>query len=501
MTTLESTTFRNPVIAGAPGDDHGDPFVIRYLDEFFLYHTGDTSGRRGVSVHRSRNLVDWKFEGYALEPSDVGWAWSDLWAPEIVYERGTFYMYISATRAGAGPSPGPWQFGQDDAGRRIGVARSSSPTGPFVADPEPLTDSWSIDAHPFRDDDGTMWLFYNVRTDETSLGDGLPGTGTVCDRLVAPGRLEGRPTPVTFPSEPWEGVPTRDWFWNEAPYVLKRRGRYYQMYSGGSFVDSSYAIGMAEAPSLRGPWLKDPLNPILRGGERIVGPGHHSFVFGPDVATRYAVYHGYLAGEEGRKVHLDRLFWSGDRPLITGPTEDEQPRPAEPVFEEAIPHWRAEVWVRGSWVQVGGTRFRLAPEDVWHQVEAIQSNGRVAVRVGGVLHSSHPAYLEGTGPCFASDGELRARSVTSFLEDGDLHELPGSSSYVWRWGGSGTLELSLAVKGTITLALNGAAHELEGPRERFRLVRLRHEEEVDEIRVRAGADGATVTDLFVYARG
>ena len=47
-------TFTNPVIAGAPGEDHGDPFIIKYLDAFYLYHTGDTSGRRGVSVTAPR---------------------------------------------------------------------------------------------------------------------------------------------------------------------------------------------------------------------------------------------------------------------------------------------------------------------------------------------------------------------------------------------------------------------------------------------------------------
>ena len=47
-----AATFRNPVIRGAPGDDHGDPFIIKYLDSFYLYPTRETYGRRGVSVHR-----------------------------------------------------------------------------------------------------------------------------------------------------------------------------------------------------------------------------------------------------------------------------------------------------------------------------------------------------------------------------------------------------------------------------------------------------------------
>lgn len=492
-------TFRNPVIAGDPGTDHGDPFVIKHLDAFYLYHSGETAGRRGISVHRSSNLVDWEFQGYALEPAESGWAWSDLWAPEVVYERGTFYMYFSATRKRAPGRPATqWQQGEgDDGARRLGIARATSPAGPFVPDEQPLLDSWSIDGHPFRDDDGTMWLFYNTLTEELGI-DALRGTGTVCDRLVAPDRLAGHPTPVTLPSERWEGVPTGDWYWNEAPYVLKRRGRYYQMYSGGAFSDPTYGIGLAEAPGVRGPWQKHPDNPVVRSRGRILGPGHHSFVFGPDAATPYAVYHGYVEGDAGRKVHIDRLFWVGDRPHIAGPTDGDQELPPGGVFERDIPHWRAETWVKGSWVEVGGTRFGLVPGDVWHQVEVNQSDWRFAVRVGGVLRASQPG-IPAAG-MFRSDGDVACTTLTSSLEDGGLHDLPAGSSYAWRWGGRGRLELTAAVKGTVEVAFDGATHVLRGDREQFRLVRLDDDGPSEKIVVTANGDGATVTDVTVRAR-
>jgi hypothetical protein len=390
-------------------------------------------------------------------------------------------MYISATEG-------------DEEGRRLGLARSASPLGPFVFDDTPLVDRWSIDGHPFRDDDGTMWLFYNVRAPDR---DGVRGTGTICDRMLAPNQLEGNPTQVTFPSQAWEG-PYGDWYWNEGPYVLKRRGVYYQMYSGGFHRDGTYAVGVAEARSPRGPWTKFPDNPVLRSSEHIVGVGHHSFVFGPDVATPYAVYHGYVDGQEGRKVCLDRLFWAGDRPHIAGPTEGEQPVPPRPVFDPDVPHWRAEAWVNGSWVETRGVRFPLDPPDVWHQVEVVQADDRFAVRIGGVLRASQPA--DGSRSFFDTDGELGPVTISSTLQDGGFHELPAESTYAWRWGGGDRLELALAVRGDVELRLDGAAHRLEGPRDRFRLVRLDHAGGCETIAVRAGAAGATVTDLVVYAR-
>src|SRR5919202_6456612 len=165
-------------------------------------------------------------------------------------------MYISATRQRAEGEMVPWQRGEGaEQGRRLGLARATSPLGPFVWDDEPLVDRWSIDGHPFRDDDGTMWLFYNVRTEDEPGWNGLPGTGTVCDRLREPDRLAGRSSIVTFPSQRWEGNAAGDWFWNEAPYVLKRRGSYFQMYSGGFFEEDTYAIGCAVARQVDGPWV------------------------------------------------------------------------------------------------------------------------------------------------------------------------------------------------------------------------------------------------------
>ena len=497
-----SESFRNPVIHGGAGEDHGDPFVLKYLDSFYLYHSGETAGRRGISVHRSHDLVEWEFQGFALEPAESGWAWSDLWAPEVVYERGTFYMYVSATRRReAGDAPTQWEQGEGaDTGRRLGLARARGPLGPFRLDPEPLVRTWSIDGHPFRDDDGTMWLFYNVRTEDLGLPNLLRGTAIVCDRLVGASELAGKPIPVTLPSDDWEGVPTKDWYWNEGPYVLKRRGRYYQFYSGGAFADDSYAVGLADARSLRGPWTKDPRNPVVRGRGRIRGPGHQSFVFGPDAATRWGVYHGYVTGEPGRKVHIDRLFWAGDRPLVVGPTDREQPRPPRAAFDPAVPHWRAEVWVLGSWVEVGGARFALEPRDVWHQVEVVQADGRYSVRVGGVLRTSRPGVSVVNAPLFSTDGALRDHTISSALDDSDIHELPAGSSYVWRWGGTGPVEVALAVRGSVDLAFDGDSHRVEGDGDGFRLHRLTHSHGAKTLEVRAADDGAAVADLFVAAR-
>ena len=196
---------------------------------------------------------------------------------------------------------------------------------------------------------------------------------------------------------------------------------------------------------------------------------------------------------------LDRLYWAGDKPLIAGPTEEAQLAPPGPTYDPAVPHWRAEAWVRGSWLDVGGTRFALDPADVWHQVEVVQVDWRYSVRIGGVLRASRPG-IKPAG-LFATDGDLAHQKVASCLQDELAHDLPGGSSYVWRWGGRGRVEVSLAIRGTVELAFNGRKHLLDGERDTYRLVRLDYEGDAEHITATALGEGASVADLSVHARG
>jgi hypothetical protein len=103
-------------------------------------------------------------------------------------------------------------------------------------------------------------------------------------------------------------------------------------------------------------------------------------------------------------------------------------------------------------------------------------------------------------PLFSTDGALRDHTITSTLDDGELHELPGDSSYAWRWGGSGAFELTIAVLGTVDLVIGEVSRRLEGEGERFGLHRLVYPRGADMLEVHAVGERAAVTDLWVVAR-
>ena len=475
--------FRNPVVMDDHGMDHGDPFVLHYLDTYYLYHTG----RDGIHLYTSADLVGWAYRGVVLHghESPEHWAQIDLWAPEVMHHDGTFYMYVAATRKR------PEGHG-DDQLRRQGIARSASPLGPFEWDAEPLAAEWSIDGHPYCDENGDLWLFYNIRTEASRYWDGTTGCGNVVDRLAAPDQLEGAQAVVAFPNKRWEGNRDGTWYWNEGPCVLKRRGMYYQMYSGGFFADDTYGVGFATAPAPRGPWTKYHANPILKSGREVRGPGHHSVVTGPDGATPWVVYHGYVPGQKGRKVFIDRLFWAGDRLVIAGPTGGEQDVPAGPVYDPAVPHWQVSGWVSGEQVTFGGVELTVGAGR--HHLRAVKAASQLRVYIDSVLR--HVGTYNG-GPMLMA---CEAFICTSCLDDEAIHELAEGAAQTWAWGGSGPLEISAAVRGRAVLEAGGQWLEVDAPGDRFTLVRLRVERGAEQVRVKAGQGGATVTDMVLTAR-
>jgi hypothetical protein len=84
--------------------------------------------------------------GVALHVKDVPWASKQMWAPDAAEKNGKYYFFFPA---------------KDHEGIfRIGVATSSSPTGPFTAEPEAIKKSFSIDPAVFKDDDGSYYMYF-----------------------------------------------------------------------------------------------------------------------------------------------------------------------------------------------------------------------------------------------------------------------------------------------------------------------------------------------------
>ena len=134
--------YKNPVIEGA------DPFLLFDGEKYYHYAT---SAPDGFIVHSSKDLSEWKDEGYCLKAGENVVGDKCFWAPEIKYRDGKYYMVYVANE-------------------HLAVAVADKPTGPFVC-PEKqwLSQKNAIDGSYFIDDDGRIYLYYVRLTAATSF--------------------------------------------------------------------------------------------------------------------------------------------------------------------------------------------------------------------------------------------------------------------------------------------------------------------------------------------
>jgi GH43 family beta-xylosidase len=311
--------YTNPVYPGY----FADPFVLRHEGHYYAYGTGPRgdSGRLFPMLH-SVDLVHWTPAGGALIPPGG----DDFWAPEVAFYDGTFYLYYSA-------------HGIDGHDHQLRVATSRDPLGPFedcgrvLVPNEPFT----IDPHPFQDVDGQWYLFY--AQDFLTLDDDYRvGTGIVVDRMVDMQTLAGDPRVVVRPHADWHLFLAQrtmygsvyDWHTIEGPAVRFHNGKYYCFYSGGAWERENYGISYVVADNPLGPYVRPETasTPVLQSvAEKVIGPGHNSFVLSPSGEQEIVVYHAWDAARTARRLCIDLLTWEGDKPRIMGPTWTPQPIP------------------------------------------------------------------------------------------------------------------------------------------------------------------------------
>lgn len=318
----EENTFQNPVIPA----NFPDPFILKVDHTYYAYSTNSNS--RNVPVATSTDLVNWTIGRDVLPalPRWVNISQANVWAPEVLRVDDTYLLYFTA---------------RDRESNRqcIGLAISDAPDGPFrdMSDAPFIcqaNEGGSIDANPYRDDDGTLYLYWkndgNCCQQATYLyGQQLSEDGT---------ELIGEPVRLIRNEKQWHGPVV------EAPTMWKHDGQYYMFYSANVYAGDKYAIGYALCDSPLGPCVDmDEHNPILASDMTeqplVVGPGHQTLIQ-DDAGDTWLVYHVWQVTQGGqltsnRQVWFDRLTWDEDgRPIVQGPTREPQPAPVILVDDE-----------------------------------------------------------------------------------------------------------------------------------------------------------------------
>lgn len=275
----------NPVFPGW----YADPEIHCFGGKYYIYPTTSRRYDEQVSYEcwSSDDLTDWKNEGVILELKDVAWSTNfAAWAPSCAEYKGMYYFYFSAG---------------DGAG--IGVAVSDSPTGPFRdAISRPLVGYYPhgaqpIDAHCFVDDDNRAYLYF--------------GGHAVC--VVAP----LTPTLCAFNRDFRNITPCPEYV--EGPFMVKRKGVYYLMWSEGGWGNDSYRAAYGTADNPYGPFERQ--GAILTNNPEVgKSAGHHSVLRLPGTEDEWVIcYHRRPLDETDhnhRVTCIDKLEFLEDGTIV-----------------------------------------------------------------------------------------------------------------------------------------------------------------------------------------
>ena len=150
-------------------------------------------------VFSSANLTDWTDHGVIFSQKDVPWADPKgfaMWAPDCVFKDGKYYFYFPAKAK--------------DGSRRIGVAVSSSPAGPFKPEANYMEGVFGIDPGVLIDKDGSAYMYWGSK-----------------DALVM-AKLKPNMLEIDGEVKPIDNLPKKGL--QEGPFVFERGGVYYLTY-------------------------------------------------------------------------------------------------------------------------------------------------------------------------------------------------------------------------------------------------------------------------------
>ena len=280
--------------AGILENDNGDHFAMQ---DYHILSMDSIGGK----------VTD---NGIALDIKDIPWAGRQLWAPDVAFKNGVYYLYFPVK--------------DKNAVFYIGVATAKTPIGPFKAEPTPIKGSYSIDPAVFTDTDGKTYMYFGGIWGgqlQRWMNDKYDANGSKTDSkhenapsincrvaLLTPDmkNIEGAVKEAVIIDSLKKPLLTSDhdrrYF--EGSWMHKFQGKYYFTYSTGDTHFLCYAIGSS------------PLGPFIYKGQ-FMKPvqgwtTHHSII---EIKGKwYIFYHDtQLSGKTHlRNVKVTELFHNTD---------------------------------------------------------------------------------------------------------------------------------------------------------------------------------------------
>ncbi len=296
-------SFANPLYDGA------DPYVVRRGDDYYTCCTGP-GGR--LEVWKSSTLLTKGVRSVVWTPPHRGWNRAEVWAPELHWVRGAWYLYYAASDG-------------RNANHRMGVLRATTddPQGAYADLGQMYTgdrlvgrqnNRWAIDG-TVLEQGGRLYFAWSGWEDHRDVQHlymaEMSDPATICSERVrvAPNNCH-----------PWEHVgETRDERGlHEGPAFLQRHGRTFLIYSCSGSWQTTYKLGMLSTADDADPlaprsWTKHD-RPVFQSTPAVFGIGHCSFTTAADGGQDWVLFHAKKSRRDGwlRSVHAQPFGWTAD---------------------------------------------------------------------------------------------------------------------------------------------------------------------------------------------
>ncbi|MEQ9443177.1 MAG: glycoside hydrolase family 43 protein [Cyclobacteriaceae bacterium] len=290
------TNFTNPLMDGA------DPWVIRKDGWYYYLHT------------TGNNLTIWKTEDlHALpeaasrivwQPPKEGANSESIWAPELHFLDGRWYLYYTATDR---EDPG-------DHNRFIFVLENASA--------DPLEGEWTDRGRLNTHHSGLDGSVFEHQGKRYFLYSGYVGnqSNLFIAEMDNPWTLSEKQIEIARPTYDWEKYDNREIC--EGPQFLSGPGdKIFIVYSASACWDDDYCLGMLTADASANilsfdSWKKLP-RPVFEksAAHQVYGPGHNCFTTSADGQQPWNVYHAKSVANQAcrdRTVRIQPFQWRGD---------------------------------------------------------------------------------------------------------------------------------------------------------------------------------------------
>ena len=296
--------------------NRADPWIYKHNDGQY-YFTASVPEYDRIEIRRAGSITALKDANPEIiwTKHDNGPMSKHVWAPEIHFIDGKWYIYFAAGEAEDIWKIRPYVLECESDDPMVGKWHEKGMVQRAENDPFSFTE-FSLDATTFELN-GIRYLIWAQKVN---------GSGGISNIYIAkmknPWSLDSVQVMLTTPDYLWE----RKGFWvNEGPAVIRRNGKIFISFSA-SATHHNYCMGLlmaSENCDLLDPTSWTKFNqPVLQSDDesKIYGPGHNSFTVSEDGTEDILVYHARnykdIEGDPlydiNRHTYVKRLNWNAE---------------------------------------------------------------------------------------------------------------------------------------------------------------------------------------------